>query len=51
MAAVDYSIVHDILPGHGKPLNYTLPRKSPFFVGQPLPSALRSEDMNEGHAV
>jgi hypothetical protein len=50
MATVDYSIVHAV-PGHGAPLDFTPPRKSPFFLGRPLPSALRLEDMAEGDAV
>ncbi|KAG2009579.1 hypothetical protein CC2G_012494 [Coprinopsis cinerea AmutBmut pab1-1] len=47
-ATVDYTVVHP-MQGHGKPLDYT-PKKGedPLYIGDPFPSALSPNDIDEG---
>ncbi|KAH6909367.1 hypothetical protein BKA70DRAFT_1426494 [Coprinopsis sp. MPI-PUGE-AT-0042] len=47
---VDYSVVHPV-PGYGEPLDYLPYEGDPLFIGEPLPSALVKNLMDEGAAV
>jgi hypothetical protein len=47
---VDYFVVHPV-PGHGEPIDYVPYKGDDLFVGEPLPSALVQNFMDEGAAV